>query len=59
MLKVCGSNILSLRPMTQLIVTATLTRLRTILFLGIVALSEILIKELLLLDEAAPLKHYF
>jgi hypothetical protein len=60
MLKVCGCHVLSLGPMSQLIVAATLTGLRAILFLRIVAaLSEILIKQFLLFNKAAPLQHYF
>ena len=61
MLKVmwCRGHILHLRPMSQLVVAATFTRLRSILLLGVVALSEILIKQFPLFDEAAPLKHYF
>ena len=59
MLEGCGSHILHLRSVSQLIVATTLTRLRPILLLRIVALSEILIKQFLLLDKASPLQHYF
>ena len=44
--------------MSKLIVAASFAGLRAILLLGVVALSEILIEEFPLLDEAAPLKHY-